>query len=124
VYVSFKGRVCANTNIDAKIGSDLCATYTLNELEIAASCKRRVVRDEVNGTQCPGGITGPPCSRGIYVNTVTWPDYAANNRTVLSSESTSQREQDRKFQTATFRQQVISGRKSHKGARYQDILTD
>jgi hypothetical protein len=26
--------------------------------------------------------------------------------------------QDRKFQTAT------SGRKSHKGARYQDILTD
>jgi hypothetical protein len=33
-------------------------------------------------------------------------------------------EQDRKFQTATFRQEVISGRKSHKGARYQDILTD
>jgi hypothetical protein len=31
--------------------------------------------------------------------------------------------QDRKFQTATFRQEIISGRKSHKGARYQDILT-
>jgi hypothetical protein len=25
---------------------------------------------------------------------------------------------------ATFRQEVITGRKSHKGARYQDILTD
>jgi hypothetical protein len=32
--------------------------------------------------------------------------------------------QDRKFQTATFRQEVISGRKSHNGAWYQDILTD
>jgi hypothetical protein len=32
--------------------------------------------------------------------------------------------QDLKFQTATFRQEVISGRQSHKGARYQDILTD
>jgi hypothetical protein len=31
--------------------------------------------------------------------------------------------QDRKFQTATFQQEVISGRKSHKGTRYQDILT-
>jgi hypothetical protein len=31
--------------------------------------------------------------------------------------------QDRKFRTATFRQEVISGRKSHKGARYQDWLT-
>jgi hypothetical protein len=31
---------------------------------------------------------------------------------------------DRKFQTATFWQELISGRKSHKGARYQDILTD
>jgi hypothetical protein len=31
--------------------------------------------------------------------------------------------QDRKFQTATFRQE-ISDRKSHKGARYQEILTD
>jgi hypothetical protein len=28
--------------------------------------------------------------------------------------------QDRKFQTATFRQEEISGCKSHKGARYQD----
>jgi hypothetical protein len=28
--------------------------------------------------------------------------------------------QDRKFQTATFRQEVISGRKSDKGVRYQD----
>jgi hypothetical protein len=32
--------------------------------------------------------------------------------------------QDRKFQTATFRQEVISGRKSHKGAGYEDILTE
>jgi hypothetical protein len=33
--------------------------------------------------------------------------------------------QDHKFQTTAFRQEVIvSGRKSHKGARYQDILTD
>jgi hypothetical protein len=32
--------------------------------------------------------------------------------------------QERKFQTATFRQEVISGRKSHKGVRYQDLLTD
>jgi hypothetical protein len=32
--------------------------------------------------------------------------------------------QDRKFKTTTFRQEVISGRKSHKGARYEDILTD
>jgi hypothetical protein len=32
--------------------------------------------------------------------------------------------QDRKFQIATFRQEVIYGRKSHNGARYQDILTD
>jgi hypothetical protein len=30
----------------------------------------------------------------------------------------------RKFQTATSRQEIISGRKSHKGAQYQDILTD
>jgi hypothetical protein len=30
----------------------------------------------------------------------------------------------RKFQTATFRQEVISGRKSHKGTRNQDILID
>jgi hypothetical protein len=32
--------------------------------------------------------------------------------------------QNRKFQTATFWQEAISGRKSHKGARYQGILTD
>jgi hypothetical protein len=36
----------------------------------------------------------------------------------------SPRKHDRKFQTATLRQEVISGRKSHKCARYQDILTD
>jgi hypothetical protein len=33
-------------------------------------------------------------------------------------------EQDRKFQTETFRQEVISGRKSHKGARYVYIEGD
>jgi hypothetical protein len=32
--------------------------------------------------------------------------------------------QDRKFHTATFRQEIVSGRKSHKGTWYQDILTD
>jgi hypothetical protein len=32
--------------------------------------------------------------------------------------------QDHTIQTATFRQEVTSGRKSHKGARYRDILTD
>jgi hypothetical protein len=32
--------------------------------------------------------------------------------------------QDRKFQTVTFRQEIISGRKSYKSARYLDILTD
>jgi hypothetical protein len=31
---------------------------------------------------------------------------------------------NRKFQTATFRQEITSGRKSHKDTRYQDILTD
>jgi hypothetical protein len=36
----------------------------------------------------------------------------------------SPQKQDRKSQTATFRQEVTSGRKSHKGARHQDILTD
>jgi hypothetical protein len=41
----------------------------------------------------------------------------------LVRESAPQK-QDRKFQTATFRQEVISGGKCHKGARYQDILPD
>jgi hypothetical protein len=36
----------------------------------------------------------------------------------------SPQKQDRKFQTATFQQDVISGRKSYKGARYQNILTN
>jgi hypothetical protein len=45
-------------------------------------------------------------------------DYIANCRPVLSSEMASHRNM-----TANFRQEVISGRKSHKGARYQDILT-
>jgi hypothetical protein len=39
-------------------------------------------------------------------------DYTANCRPVLSSED------------ANFRQEEVSGRKSHKGARYRDILTD
>jgi hypothetical protein len=46
-------------------------------------------------------------------------DYTSNVRPVLSSERAPHRNK-----TATFRQEVISGRKSHKGARYQDILTD
>jgi hypothetical protein len=32
--------------------------------------------------------------------------------------------QDCKFETATFRQEIISDRKSHKGTRYQVIPTD
>jgi hypothetical protein len=32
--------------------------------------------------------------------------------------------QDRKYKTATYRQEVISGRKTHTGARYHDMLTD
>jgi hypothetical protein len=46
-------------------------------------------------------------------------EYAANCRPVLSSERAPYRDK-----TATFIQEVISGRKSHKGARFQDILTD
>jgi hypothetical protein len=42
-------------------------------------------------------------------------DFTANYRPVLSSETR------RKFLTATFLQE---GHKPHKGARYQDILTD
>jgi hypothetical protein len=41
-------------------------------------------------------------------------DYTANCRPVRSSDSAPQK-QDHKFQTATFRQEVIFGRKSHKG---------
>jgi hypothetical protein len=41
----------------------------------------------------------------------------------LVRESAPQK-QDRKSQTATFRQEVISGRKSHKSARHHEILTD
>jgi hypothetical protein len=46
-----------------------------------------------------------------------------NKKRPLVREGATQK-QDRKFQTATFRQEVISGRESHKGARYQNILTD
>jgi hypothetical protein len=46
-------------------------------------------------------------------------DYTANCRPILSSERASNR-----YKTANFRQKIISGRKSHKGARYQDILTN
>jgi hypothetical protein len=46
-------------------------------------------------------------------------DYTANCRPVLSTERALHRNK-----TANFRQEVISGRKSHKGALYQDILTD
>jgi hypothetical protein len=42
---------------------------------------------------------------------------------VLVREGSPQK-QDRKFQTATYRHEVISGRKSHNGARRQDILPD
>jgi hypothetical protein len=46
-------------------------------------------------------------------------DYTANCRPVLSSERAPHR-----YKTAKFRQEIISGRKSHKDARYRDILTD
>jgi hypothetical protein len=46
-------------------------------------------------------------------------DYTANCRFVLLSERVPY-----KNKTATFRQEVISGCKSHKAASYQDILTD
>jgi hypothetical protein len=49
-------------------------------------------------------------------------DYTANGSSLVREGAP--QKQDRKFQTATFRQEVISGRKPHKGARYQDILTD
>jgi hypothetical protein len=51
-------------------------------------------------------------------------DYTANCRPVVSSERAPNRYKTAKFQAATFRQEIISGRKSHKGSRYQDILTD
>jgi hypothetical protein len=105
-----------------------------------ASRKRRRKRNPV-----PGGITGPPCSWGD-IKTGTWPSRLGlrwDNEvwllvlrdsdywviTLQSADPSSRQrgrltETRRKFQTATFRQEVISGRKSHKGARYQDILTD
>jgi hypothetical protein len=51
-------------------------------------------------------------------------DYTANCRPVLSSERALHGNKSSKFPTATFRQEVISGRKSHKFARYQDLLAD
>jgi hypothetical protein len=49
-------------------------------------------------------------------------DYTANCRPVLSSERALHRKNN--VQAAKFRQEVISGRKSYKGARYKDIQTD
>jgi hypothetical protein len=46
-------------------------------------------------------------------------DYNANCRPALSLERAPHRNG-----TTNFRQEVISGHKSDKGARYQDILTD
>jgi hypothetical protein len=46
-------------------------------------------------------------------------DDTANCRPDLPSQRAPHREK-----TATFLQEVISGRKCHKGARYQDMLTD
>jgi hypothetical protein len=46
-------------------------------------------------------------------------DCTANCRPVLSSERAPHRNK-----AATFGQEVISGRKSHEGARHQDIHTD
>jgi hypothetical protein len=42
-------------------------------------------------------------------------DCTANYRPVLSSERTQEQEQGRNLQTATFRQEVISGHKSQSG---------
>jgi hypothetical protein len=52
-----------------------------------------------------------------------WLAYSKFQTRPLVREGAPQK-QDRKFQTATFRQEVISGHKSHKSARYQDILTE
>jgi hypothetical protein len=51
-------------------------------------------------------------------------DYTVNCRPVLSSERAPPQKQEHKFLTVTFREEVISGRKSHKVARYLDIMTD
>jgi hypothetical protein len=48
-------------------------------------------------------------------------DYIANDRPVLSEGAP--QKQHLKFQTTTHRQEVISVRKFHKGARHQDTLT-
>jgi hypothetical protein len=81
-------------------------------------------------------ISGPPCSWGIYIREPGPPCWGSLRRDSkvwlrilrklhtcpLIREGAPQK-QDCKFQTATFRQEVISGCKSHKGARYQDIRT-
>jgi hypothetical protein len=51
-------------------------------------------------------------------------DYTANCKTRPLVRDGTPQKQYSKFQTAAFRQEVISGLKSHKGIRYQDILTD
>jgi hypothetical protein len=51
-------------------------------------------------------------------------DYTAICRPVLSSERAPHKNKTANFRQQHSRQEVISGHKSHMGARYQDILTD
>jgi hypothetical protein len=45
-------------------------------------------------------------------------------QTLLLVKESAPQKQDRNSQTATYRQEIISGGKSHKGARHEDRLTD
>jgi hypothetical protein len=72
-----------------------------------------------------GGVSDETVMYGYgfcMTRTIEWLHCKLQTRPLVR-EGASQK-QDRKFQTATFPQEVISSRKSHKGARYQDILTD
>jgi hypothetical protein len=72
-----------------------------------------------------GGVSDETVKYGYRfwaTRTIEWLHCKLHTRPLVR-EGASQK-QDRKFQTATFRQGVVSGRKSHKGARYQDILTN
>jgi hypothetical protein len=53
----------------------------------------------------------------------SWSDYTANYRPVLWSERAPHRNKTQ-ISGSNIPKEVISGRKSHKTARYQDILTD
>jgi hypothetical protein len=131
--------------IDSSYPSNGHCRYTASG-STTSTVALRVVRDDVKGTQCPGEWLSHPVPGGYkYVNfalqvgrvsdetvkygygfcatrTIEWLHCKLQTRPLVREDAP--QKQDRKFQTATFRQEIISGRKSHKGARYQDILTD